>query len=138
MPAIGIGCWMGAVGESQEVTDMVLKALSLGYRHIDTASNYGNEYSVGKAIRESNIPRSEIFLVTKLSSEDHARPLEALQRSLDKLGVQSVDLYLMHWPMSIENDRVCSPDESPFTETWKMMESLVETGLCITVIRLPF
>lgn len=72
------------------------------------------------------------------SSEDHGRPLEALQRSLDKLGVESVDLYLMHWPMSIENDRVCSPDESPFTETWKMMESLVETGLCITVIRLPF
>ncbi|KAJ3758199.1 Aldo/keto reductase [Lentinula raphanica] len=131
MPAIGIGCWMGIVGNSQQVTDMVLTALRLGYRHIDTASNYGNELSVGAAIRQTNVPRSEIFLVTKLSSEDHAHPEKALQQSLDRLGVDYVDLYLMHWPQAFDPDsaRYCLPEESPtFVETWKMMEALVDTG----------
>ncbi|KAJ4002121.1 Aldo/keto reductase [Lentinula boryana] len=131
MPAIGIGCWMGTVGDSQQVAEMVLTALRLGYRHIDTASNYGNERSVGKAIRESNVPRSEIFLVTKLSSEDHDRPEEALQRSLDQLDVDYVDLYLMHWPQAYDTDHAQyrSPEESPtFIETWKMLENLVDTG----------
>ncbi|KAJ3865667.1 Aldo/keto reductase [Lentinula novae-zelandiae] len=135
VPAIGIGCWMGTVGDSHQVTEMVLKALRLGYRHIDTVSPFDlsnrNERSVGQAIRESDVPRSELFLVTKLSSEDHGRPEEALQRSLDRLCVDYVDLYLMHWPQAFDaaHDRYCSPEESPtFIETWKMMEGLVETG----------
>jgi len=89
----------------------------------------GNERSVGKAIRESNIPRSEIFLVTKLSFVN--QPAEALERSLEKLGVEYVDLYLMHWPQAFDTDqaRFCTPEVSPtFAETWKMMESLVESG----------
>ncbi|KAJ4483340.1 Aldo/keto reductase [Lentinula aciculospora] len=131
MPAAGIGCWMGTVGDSRQVTEMVLTALRLGYRHIDTASNYGNELSVGQAIRESNVPRSEIYLVTKLSSEDHGRPEKALEYSLNRLGVDYVDLYLMHWPQAFDVDhgRYCLPEDSPtFIESWKMMENLVETG----------
>ncbi|RDB26737.1 D-galacturonate reductase [Hypsizygus marmoreus] len=130
MPAVGIGCWMGRVGEGEHVVRMVKTALGLGYRHIDTASNYGNEASVGRAIRESGVPREEIFLTTKLASKDHGRVAAALDRSLEKLGVEYVDLFLMHWPQTLlQNGEALQPNESPtLVETWHAMEDLLSSG----------
>ncbi|KAF9458796.1 Aldo/keto reductase [Collybia nuda] len=130
IPAIGVGCWMGVVGESQRVVDMVKSALRIGYRHIDTASNYGNEESVGQAIRESMIPREEIFLTTKLTGEDHGHVEEALNCSMRKLGVQYVDLFLVHWPQALlDNGEALPPDQSPtIQETWRDMEKLFNSG----------
>lgn len=78
----------------------VAHALEVGYRHIDTAAFYGNEEDVGQAVRESGIPRSEIFVTTKLwnSDQGYARALQAFDRSLQRLGLDYVDLYLIHWP----------------------------------------
>jgi len=66
MPGVGLGCWMGTPGGGEKAEQMVTTALGLGYRHIDTASGYANEEHVGKALRESEVPRSEVFLTTKL------------------------------------------------------------------------
>ncbi|KAL5536563.1 hypothetical protein ACEPAF_385 [Sanghuangporus sanghuang] len=135
IPAVGIGCWMGSVGDGDHVSQMVKKALDVGYRHVDTAANYGAENfmfrSVGVALKETNVPREEIFLTTKLDQNDHGRVQDALETSLKKLGVDYVDLYLMHWPMAFgEDGRVLQPEESPtFVETWKQMELLVSKGM---------
>ncbi|KAF8962183.1 Aldo/keto reductase [Flammula alnicola] len=130
MPAVGIGCWMGRIGEGEHVVQMVKNALELGYRHIDTAANYGDEESVGQAIKESGVLRSEIFVTTKLAGEDHGRVAIALDRSLRKLGVEYVDLYLMHWPQALlDNGEALQPDASPtYVETWKEMENLLASG----------
>ncbi|KAF8880568.1 NADP-dependent oxidoreductase domain-containing protein [Infundibulicybe gibba] len=103
IPRVGVGCWMGRVGEGPHVVEMVRTALRIGYRHIDT--------SVGIAIRESGIPREEIFLTTKLTSEDHGRVAEAMHQSLEKLGVTYPYLY--------------SPT---IAETWRDMEQLMRAG----------
>ncbi|KIJ34294.1 hypothetical protein M422DRAFT_213220 [Sphaerobolus stellatus SS14] len=130
MPAIGIGCWMGRVGEGDHVSQMIKRALELGYRHIDTAANYGNEESVGKGLRNAAVPRKEIFLTTKLAGEDHGRVEAALDISLQKLGEEYVDLYLMHWPQALHpTGEALRPEESPtFIETWRAMEGLLDTG----------
>lgn len=121
---------MGRVGEGEHVVQMVKNALDLGYRHIDTAANYGNEESVGRAIRESNVPRQDIFITTKLAGEDHGSVSSALDHSLQKLGVQYIDLFLMHWPQALlDSGEALQPEESPtFIETWKEMEQLVASG----------
>ncbi|KAI0673938.1 Aldo/keto reductase [Trametes maxima] len=133
IPAIGVGCWMGTAEESERVTAMVKEALDLGYRHIDTVIDFlitGNEKSVGKALQETAVPRGDIFLTTKLDQKDHGRVAEALDNSLMKLGVDYVDLYLMHWPMAFdESGRTLQPDESPtLIETWREMEKLLVHG----------
>ncbi|KLO11939.1 Aldo/keto reductase, partial [Schizopora paradoxa] len=130
MPAVGVGCWMGAVGEGDHVTQMVKTALELGYRHVDTAANYGDEESVGKALKETNVPRGEIFLTTKVDQKDHGSVKEAMATSLRKLGVSYVDLYLMHWPMAFDaSGGTLQPEESPtFVETWVAMEKLLADG----------
>ncbi|KAK2464143.1 hypothetical protein APHAL10511_003836 [Amanita phalloides] len=130
IPALGVGCWMGRVGEGEHVVNMVRKALEIGYRHIDTAANYGNEESVGRAIKESGVLRGDIFITTKLAGEDHGRVAHALDSSLHKLGVGYVDLYLMHWPQALkDNGEAFAPHESPtFVETWLEMENLVTSG----------
>ncbi|KAL0947736.1 hypothetical protein HGRIS_013819 [Hohenbuehelia grisea] len=130
VPAIGIGCWMGQVGNSEQVTEMVTWALEVGYRHIDTASNYGNESSVGKALKASSLPRNEIFLTTKLAGEDHGRVSHALDVSLQRLGTDYVDLFLVHWPQALTDaGDALQPDQSPtLLETWRQMESLVDAG----------
>ncbi len=99
IPLLGLGVFRAENG--RETERAVLWALEAGYRHIDTAAAYGNEESVGRAIRESGIPRSEIFLTTKLWNEDSRRgtEVEAFNRSLDLLGTDYVDLYLVHWPV---------------------------------------
>jgi diketogulonate reductase-like aldo/keto reductase len=113
MPLLGLGVWQ--VADGRECENAVRWALELGYRHIDTAQAYGNEVSVGRAIRDSGIPREEIFLTTKFypRSED---PAAAIEDSLRGLGVDQVDLYIIHWP------------EGGPTWAWPGMERAREQG----------
>ena len=97
IPQLGLGVWRIPSGSKCE--GAVLAAFEAGYRHIDTASFYGNEESVGAAIRASGISREEIFVATKLWNSDHASPERALENSLRRFKLDSVDLYLMHYPV---------------------------------------
>ncbi|KAJ6497754.1 aldo/keto reductase [Mycena sanguinolenta] len=136
IPSVGMGCWMGVPGGGERAYDMCLTALKCGYRHFDTASGYANEEYVGRAIRDSGIPREEIYLTTKLGNVAHHRVQQAFEESLQKLGVSYIDLYLLHWPqvcvrkqIIVATGKVLSPEEHPtFIETWKEMEKLLETG----------
>jgi 2,5-diketo-D-gluconate reductase A len=95
MPMLGLGVWR--VRNGPECVNAVRSALELGYRHVDTAQAYGNEESVGRALRESGVPREEVFVTTKFHPrrEDPAAEVEG---SLSRLGVDYVDLYIIHWP----------------------------------------
>src|SRR5258705_14008543 len=95
IPLLGLGVWQ--VPNGPETENSVRWALELGYRHIDTAQAYGNEESVGRALRDSGVPREEGFITTKFypARED---PESEAQRSLERLGVDQVDLYIIHWP----------------------------------------
>jgi 2,5-diketo-D-gluconate reductase A len=95
IPLLGLGVWQVEPGEETEKS--VRWALELGYRHIDTAQAYGNEESVGKALADSGVPREEIFLATKFYP-GHEDPKAEAEKSLERLGVDQVDLYLIHWP----------------------------------------
>src|SRR4051794_17817319 len=95
IPLLGLGVWQ--VPEGRECEDAVSWALELGYRHIDTAQAYGNEASVGRAGRDSGVPREEIFITPKFYPGNEDPEAEA-QRSLERLGVDQVDLYIIHWP----------------------------------------
>jgi diketogulonate reductase-like aldo/keto reductase len=95
IPLLGLGVWQ--VPEGPETVNAVRSALELGYRHIDTAQAYGNEESVGQGLRESGIPRDDVFITTKFNpSRDD--PVAEAERSLHRLGVDYVDLYIIHWP----------------------------------------
>ena len=117
MPWLGFGVFQ--VKDGREVEDAVKYALKIGYRSIDTASAYGNERGVGKAIRESNIPCEEIFLTTKVWNDDQRdkRILAAFEESLERLGTDYVDLYLVHWPVA-----------GCYQETWQIMEEIYQSG----------
>jgi diketogulonate reductase-like aldo/keto reductase len=95
VPLLGLGVWQ--VPNGPECEQAVGAALELGYRHIDTAQAYGNEESVGRALRESGVPRDEVFITTKFYPQRKDPEAEA-ERSLDRLGVDQVDLYIIHWP----------------------------------------
>jgi len=95
MPLLGLGVWQ--VPNDHECVDAVRWALELGYRHIDTAQAYGNEESVGQGLRESGLPRNEVFITTKFYPARKDPAAEA-ERSLQRLGVDYVDLYIIHWP----------------------------------------
>jgi 2,5-diketo-D-gluconate reductase A len=95
MPVLGIGVWQ--VPDGPECENAVRWALEFGYRHIDTAQAYGNEASVGRALRASGVPRDEVFLTTKFYPARKDPEAEA-QRSLERLGVDRLDLYIVHWP----------------------------------------
>jgi diketogulonate reductase-like aldo/keto reductase len=95
MPVLGLGVWQVPNGEDCE--NAVRWALELGYRHIDTAQAYGNEESVGRALKDSGVPREEIFLTTKFYPA-HDDPEAEAEKSLRRLGVDQVDLYIIHWP----------------------------------------
>ncbi|KAJ9091420.1 hypothetical protein QFC19_009130 [Naganishia cerealis] len=117
--------------DNPETYEMVKKALQVGYRHLDTAYGYGNEQAVGKAVRESGIPREEIFVTTKLTNEHHGCVEKGFQESLKALGISYIDLYLIHWPQGNdpETGETIPYGQSPtFTETWKAMEKLLDTG----------
>jgi 2,5-diketo-D-gluconate reductase A len=95
VPLLGLGVWQ--VENDGECVDAVRWALELGYRHVDTAQAYGNEESVGRGLGESGVPRGEVFLITKFVPE-RQDPFAEAERSLQRLGVDYVDLYIIHWP----------------------------------------
>ena len=119
LPYLGLGVYLAGPGAGTQ--NAVQYALEAGYRHIDTASLYGNEREVGTAVRNSRIPREEIFITTKLWNSDHGydRTITACQESLATLGLSYVDLYLIHWPV-----------EKLRNETWKAMIALQDEGKC--------
>src|SRR3954469_22805164 len=97
MPLLGLGVWQ--VESGPEAENAVRWALELDYRHIDTAQAYGNEESVGRALRESGVPREEVFVATKFYPRARSGdPAAEIEGSLERLGVDQVDLYLIHWP----------------------------------------
>lgn len=115
IPSLGLGTWK--LRQGSECENAVKCALQLGYRLIDTAAVYANEESVGKAIAESGVAREEIFVTTKLWNESHDNVQGAFEQSLKKLGLDYVDLYLIHWP--VKNKR---------NESWKKLEKILESG----------
>ncbi|MFC4653300.1 aldo/keto reductase [Lactococcus nasutitermitis] len=124
IPKVGFGTWQSADGD--EAYNAVKAALEAGYRHIDTAAAYHNEESVGKAIKDSGIPREELFITTKLwgvATTEEARA--ALDESLAKLGLDYLDLYLIHWP----NPLASRPNYATRNAAvWKAMEEGVKAG----------
>ncbi|HJD44023.1 MAG TPA: aldo/keto reductase [Candidatus Paenalcaligenes intestinipullorum] len=118
-PQLGFGVWQVDNLLSSRV---VLNALENGYRLIDTASGYHNEEGVGRAISESGLDRSELFITTKLWNDQHGHQLtkEAIERSLEKLKLDYLDLYLIHWPV---------PRVNRFVQAWEMMINLRSEGL---------
>lgn len=125
IPAIALGTWRSSNEDAQKAVKI---ALQNGYKHIDTASAYGNEEGVGKGIKESGVKRERIFLTTKLWNTEHKNPEAALDASLKRLGTDYVDLYLMHWPVSNDDDRESKDEDYDYIETYKAMQPLVETG----------
>jgi diketogulonate reductase-like aldo/keto reductase len=95
IPLLTLGVWQ--VPRGPECENAVRWALELGYRHIDTAQAYGNEESVGRALRDSGVPRAEVFITTKFFPQ-RKDPVAELERSLERLGIEAVDLYIIHWP----------------------------------------
>ena len=95
MPLLGFGTWQATDGAGY---DSVREALDFGYRHLDTATMYGNEDEVGRAVRDSGVPREEIFITTKLRPERAGQERETIEASLSALGTEYVDLWLIHWP----------------------------------------
>jgi 2,5-diketo-D-gluconate reductase A len=95
IPLLGLGVWQ--IPDGPECVNAVRWALELGYRHLDTAQAYGNEQSVGEGLRESGVPRDEVFITTKFHPRQQDPAVEA-ERSLERLGVDHVDLYIVHWP----------------------------------------
>ena len=121
MPVLGLGVWLTQAG--QEAEQAVAWALEAGYRHVDTAQAYENEASVGAALRASGVPRDEVFVTTKFlpSQRDPERELEG---SLERLGLDRVDLYLVHWPL---------PRLDRYVESWLVMEELRAEGLATSI-----
>lgn len=125
IPVVGFGTWQTPDGDV--AVESVKAALAAGYRHIDTAQGYKNEESVGKAIKESGVPREEIFLTTKLWNSNHSYELvmQSFQESLEKLGTDYVDLFLIHWP----NPAAFRDNwQAANAETWRAMEELYTAG----------
>lgn len=135
IPAIGFGTWQDADAQAKAVEI----ALNDGYRHIDTARVYGTEAAVGKGIKDSKVPKEEIFITTKLwNNAHHPDDVEKqLDASLKDLGVDHVDLWLMHWPSSFKRGEDLFPKgedgkfikgEGDYVETYKAMEKCLKKG----------
>lgn len=114
VPMLGFGTWKI---QSDIAEDVVATAIEVGYRHIDTAALYENEEAVGRGIRKSGVSREELFVVTKLNHADHGyhSTKKAFETSLQKLGLDYVDLYLIHWPKPLN------------VESWRAMEEIYES-----------
>ena len=126
IPKIGFGTWQ--IPDGPVAYDSVASALKAGYRHIDTARAYGNEASVGRAIKDSGIPRDEIFVTTKLPAEvkDHDEARKSFETTISALGLDHVDLYLIHapWPWG----DMGSDHREGNIAVWKAMEDLFDAG----------
>ncbi|GHA36654.1 oxidoreductase [Streptomyces tauricus] len=118
IPQLGFGTFQIPPEDTRETT---LAALKAGYRHIDTAQMYGNEKEVGQAVRDSGLDRADVFVTSKLNndSQGHDNALRAFDRSLDELGLDHLDLFLIHWPL---------PAKGLFVETWKALEEIYRSG----------
>ncbi|KGA98936.1 oxidoreductase [Alkalihalobacillus alcalophilus ATCC 27647 = CGMCC 1.3604] len=118
MPQLGFGVWQV---EDDKATVAVTKAIETGYRSIDTAMIYQNENGVGKALKESSVPREELFITTKVwnSDQGYENTLKAFDESLERLGLDYVDLYLVHWP---------TPEFDEYVDTYKALEKLYHDG----------
>jgi len=118
MPQIGLGT---ASLNDDKVAPVIVTAIEAGYRHIDTAYRYGNQHGVGKGIRDSGIQREELFVTTKLDGEfqGNERAIAGLDECLRQLGLDYVDLLLIHWPL---------PQRDEYISTWKTFETLVQAG----------
>lgn len=118
MPQLGFGVWRVP---DEQATDAVTNAIEVGYRLIDTAMIYRNEVGVGRAIKQSSVPREELFITTKVWNSDHGydNTLRAFDESLDRLGLDYVDLYLIHWP---------TPKYDQYVETYKALEKIYRDG----------
>ncbi|MCE0489908.1 2,5-didehydrogluconate reductase DkgA [Pantoea sp. Mb-10] len=117
MPQLGLGVWQASIEEARHA---ILEALNVGYRSIDTAAVYKNEEAVGQALQETDVPRDDIFITTKLWNDAQQNAQQALETSLKKLQLERVDLYLMHWPC---------PEKDQYVDAWKQMIALQQQGL---------
>ncbi|MDN5655317.1 MAG: aldo/keto reductase, partial [Kocuria sp.] len=118
VPQLGYGVWQVA---DEVAADVVVQAIEAGYRHIDTAAGYDNESGVGRAVKATGVPREDLFITTKLANGDQGfdAAQEALETSLDKLDMDYVDLYLIHW---------ASPQRGTYPESWKALIELQKQG----------
>jgi 2,5-diketo-D-gluconate reductase A len=123
IPQLGFGVFQVPPEETQSAVEMALEA---GYRHIDTAAAYRNEAGVGAALAASGLPREDVFVTTKLwnSQQGHDSTLAAFEASLERLGLDHVDLYLIHWPV---------PCQDRFVETWRAFERIYEEEAARTI-----
>jgi diketogulonate reductase-like aldo/keto reductase len=120
MPLLGFGTWQISNAEAPAAT---VAALEAGYRHIDTATGYANEAGIGQALRTANLPRDSVFLTTKMPPEKVGRERQTLEESLTKLGVDFVDLWLVHWP----------PNSQATPEAWEEFIRAREDGLARSI-----
>lgn len=118
IPQLGLGVWQATDDEAAQAVEV---ALTSGYRHVDTAAIYRNETGVGRGIAAAGLPRADLFLTTKVWNEDQGfdSTLRAFEASLQRLGTEYVDLYLIHWP---------APQRGAYVETWKALMRLKEEG----------
>ncbi|MDF2538753.1 MAG: yvgN [Herbinix sp.] len=125
IPCVGFGTWK--LPNENSTTDIVKMAIDCGYRHIDTAFAYGNEAAVGKAIRECGLKRNEVFLTSKLNNPDHGYrdTLKEFNMTMDNLGLDYLDLYLIHWPNPIKFREYWQEANEG---TWKAFEELYKEG----------
>lgn len=121
IPQLGLGTYKL---DDDNAYRVVSAALEMGYRHIDTARIYQNEKGVGRAIRESGIPRDDLYITTKLWNGDQPKARDAISGSLDRLGLEHVDLYLIHWPAAVRGT---------YVDAWTQLEVLREDGLTTSI-----
>mgnify|MGYP003333778082 CR=1 FL=1 len=125
IPQFGLGVWQVPPADTERV---VSDAFEIGYRHVDTAQMYGNEEGVGAAIAASGLAREDLYVTTKLNNNRHepAAAKDSLKVSLDRLGLEKVDLFLIHWPLPTRYD-------GDFVSTWEALIELREAGLTTSV-----
>ncbi|KAI9481982.1 hypothetical protein LPJ78_001901 [Coemansia sp. RSA 989] len=134
MPEIGLGTWKA--NETGVLAETVKKAVELGYRHIDCAKIYNNQCEIGKALKEVNVPRNELFIVSKIFQNKHRPELVpgAVDEILSELGIEYLDLLLMHWPYALVPEQGTADftakdlENVPIMDTWKAMEAMVDQG----------
>ncbi|OJF92414.1 aldo/keto reductase [Alkalibacterium sp. 20] len=125
IPVLGYGTWQ--VTDPNEVVEGIIAAVKAGYRHIDTAQMYGNEEYVGKGIKECGVPREELFVTSKLNNKNHGydKARKTVQESLDRLDLDYLDLFLIHWPVVKGNGGDWKQDN---IDTWRALEELYDEG----------